>query len=61
MSRKLVRDVVLPSIAVDAIVSGRQNVAESVPIVISDDSVDNNYIREVLETPVDNCRPVLTT
>jgi len=44
MSREPARNVVLPIIAVVANVSSAQNVVQSVPIVISDDSVDTNYV-----------------
>jgi len=54
VSREPVRDVVLPSVAVDAMIRHKQNVEDQAPIVISDDWVDTNFIGEVLGTPKEN-------
>jgi len=49
--REPVYDVVLPSIVIDAMSNNELNVVGSMPIVISDDLVDTNFIGEVLEAP----------
>lgn len=51
MQREPVRDVVLPSVAVDVMSSNEPSVMISTPIVISDDSLDNHFIGDVLEVP----------
>ena len=45
------RDVVLPSIVVDVTGDDELNVVASMPIVICNDSIDTNFIRDVLEVP----------
>ena len=51
--REPVRDVVLRSVAVDAIGRNGSGV-QSVPIAISDDLVDIGYVQEVLDAPEDD-------
>ena len=49
--REPVLDVVLPSVAVDTMASNKQNVVDQVPIVISDDLVDTNFIWKCWKYP----------